>query len=211
MKNSLLLMALFVSLLLPNTLAAQIYSEKDMTRIMSYIIDLRDISADEQVLARMRVDEKWTLMNELEEDYEGQCPLREKMGRFGINDLAMRIEEERNGFFKSAGVFCDGTDPRFNYSFVEKSVKPGKIVTYSIPGRSGRQLFIIIPFVENSALEIIFHHNDESIIAKREDSGNYRAEMEVSKGHPLSFSITNCSTDTPVSFVILNYNEHKEK
>ena len=187
---------------------AQSLTDPYLNSIISYITELRDLSADERVLDKLKADDKWTLMNELDEDYEGQCPLRIKMDRFGINDLAMRIEESRNGMFKSAGVFCDGTDPRFNYSFIEKSVKSGKTVNYDVPGRSGQQYILVVPFNPSANLDISIDYDNGRHRLNRDNDGTYRGDIVIERGRLFRLSITN-NDSQPVSFVIVNYNEHR--
>ena len=99
-------------LLISEVSPAQTYTDV-MSRLISYAIELRTDGSDDAVYEKLQKDDKWTLLNEVADDLGGQCSLRERIGRFGINDLAIRIEEKNRGKFESAGLFCNGTDPPF--------------------------------------------------------------------------------------------------
>ena len=75
---------------------AQSYTDI-MSRLISYALELRTDGSDDTVYEKLQKDDKWTLMNEVADDLGGQCSLRERIGRFGINDLAIRIEEKNRG------------------------------------------------------------------------------------------------------------------
>ena len=194
-------------LLISEVSPAQTYTDV-MSRLISYAVELRTDGSDDAVYEKLQKDDKWTLMNEVADDLGGQCSLRERIGRFGINDLAIRIEEKNRGKFESAGLFCNGTDPKYDYSFIEKSVKAGKTVNFTVPGREGEQQFVIIPFETGKRLQAKALVEDTSYNFSIDAEGNYHVSFSVSKGTPITLTVSEpdgCAS----AFVIINHNSKR--
>lgn len=186
---------------------AQTYTDV-MSRLMNYALELRTDGSDDIVYEKLQRDDKWTLMNEVADDLGGQCSLRERIGRFGINDLAIKIEEKNRGKFESAGLFCNGTDPKYDYSFIEKSVKAGKSVNYIVPGREGMQQFVIVPFEKGKRLQAKALVEDASYDFSIDSEGNYYVSFSVSKGASITLTVSEADGSAS-AFVIINYNSKK--
>lgn len=180
-----------------------------MSSLVDCIIKLRAKESDEDVYNWLSsTATKWTLMDEIKTS-EAECgrSKRWSIPHFGVNDMAYKIAESNNKKFTSAGNFCDGTDPRFNYSFIEKTIISGGKSQYEIPGRVGRQVFVIIPFIKKHQLEVSLQCMGEEHLGVIDKQGNIilEANNTTDKISPIFLSVKNNSSND-IAYVMINYN-----
>lgn len=206
------LITVAISVLAFVSVSAQNYTEP-MKRLIGYVTELRTDGSDDSVYLKLAGDDCWTLMNEIGQ-VKGECSRSAiiKMKRFGINDLAYRAESQTRGRFVSASNFCNGTDPRFNYSFIEKTIVARDTVSYEIPGRTGLQTFVIVPFSTDSKLSAGVIVADEDYGGTVDSNGNIVIEADA--GNDANNKLVLCvgnPMDKPMSYVIINYNSRQSR
>ncbi len=153
------------------------------------------------VVDLLKEDERWTLMDELEtspaEDTEDKA--------IGINDAAYNAYADRYGISYSNGRFLDGRDETYDICFIEKTIRSMQMATYSLDGRQGQQLFIVVPMEgEGDMLEVSLYTDDERFAA-RYDGSMYRIHVrkKLTSEEQLRLCIQNNGSGT-VSYVIVN-------
>ena len=181
---------------------------EDLRSLVDIVVELREEGSDKAVYDKLAASDLWTLMDEIESS-EGECSRsrRRSLPHFGLNDMAYAIAAGDYGVYSSAGHFCDGTDPRYNYSFIEKTIRAGVTATYIIRGRTGKQTFVIVPFEEGASLEAAL---DCGGVISRAASveGNLVINADAGQGSELNLSVTNPS-GSDAAYVIVNYNSRK--
>jgi len=187
------------------TASAQNYTEP-MKRLIGYVSELRTSDTDDSVYMKLINDNCWTLMDEIGHA-EGECSPFVEMEKFGINDLAHRVESKMRGKYVSTSNFCDGTDPRYSYSFIEKSIMDSTTISYEIGGRTGLQTFVVVPFSVDYKLRVGVIVSENDYIGIVDPSGNIVIEFDAGNDAKRKFvlSIENKS-GKDISYVILNYN-----
>lgn len=135
-------------------------NDKTVQDICRYVRMLHDHPESyEAVRAEMVENDSWTMMSEITDGFTPEskanlCRLRDRVEYTGINDIAFQVEQERGTLPQSANSFCNGNDPRYNYSFHEVKILAGKSIISTISGgneadnsgRKGKQLFLVVPF-----------------------------------------------------------------
>lgn len=180
-----------------------------MDTLVTLIMELRYEESDNDVYAKLSgCADKWTLMDEImKSDAECGLSVRRSMPHFGLNDIAFKVAAENYGMFTSAGNFCDGMDPRYNYSFIEKTILADSRAEYLIPGRNGKQIFVIIPFKKEIFIEVCLHCGGKKYMGVTDSAGNIVVEAEAGDkaDSPLSLTIANHMMED-AAYVIVNYN-----
>lgn len=181
--------------------------------LCSYVSALRSTPDDyESVRNRMAQDMKWTMMSEFADSCstpDALCGLRERVKRTGINDIALQAEHMRGTVAKSAELFCNGNDPKYNYSLYEVKVKAGQTVRSHLSHRKGQQYFLIIPYSAGISAEITC--NGETVRCIKLQDGS----LSFVTGHPLKetdiieIALSNTAADNR-SAVIINHNSHRQ-
>lgn len=136
------------------TLQAQnVKIDKELKNLVDNVVSLRqsDQAKTKIVIANLKQNKKWTLMDELRDQNNGECFLTRKMKRFNLVPILTGILTERYGKNISRGDYLKGEDFRFNYSLIEKGIKAKKKVRYTFQGRVGQQDFVFIPCDPQSA------------------------------------------------------------
>lgn len=196
-----------LSAMLPLMTYAQLPGQMDT--LVTLIMELRCESSDDDVYAKLSgCADKWTLMDEImNSDAECSRSVRRSMPHFGLNDIAFRVAAENYGMFTSAGNFCDGMDPRYNYSFIEKTILAESQAEYLIPGRTGKQIFVVIPFRKGISVEACLHCGGRKYMGVTEPAGNIVIEADAGDkaDSPLLLSIVNHAKED-AAYVIVNYN-----
>ena len=153
------------------------------------------------VVDMLKEDERWTLMDEL-----GTSPAEDTEDKaIGINDAAYNAYADRYGISYSNGRFLDGRDETYDICFIEKTIRSMQMATYSLDGRQGQQLFIIVPMEgEGDMLEVSLYTDDERFAA-RYDGSMYKIHVrkKLSSEEQLRLCIQNNGMGT-VSYVIVN-------
>ena len=159
---------------------------------------------------------KFTLMNELQ-DQENDCLLiNSQVKSFGVNRIVSELKRG-NRVQNSGRELLDGADVRFNYSLFEKGVKMGRTATYTMSGRSGKQVFLVVPFASVQPYTVELVKADGTVIPPYGKDANGITYFEVDQaggpapGETLTLKITNKDASHNASFVIINHNYRDKK
>ena len=147
---------------------------------------------------------KVTLMDEIkrdEDEYRGK-----DVFKFKMNQVVYHVHDRQNTKMVSKGDYFNSNEQNVHYSAIEKTVKRGKTVTYTISGHAGKQEFVVVSFNPKSQLKVTV--NDEP--AASLGDGVWVSRLGRVKG-PITISITLDGKDSAQyeSFVILNHNPQK--
>lgn len=147
---------------------------------------------------------KMTLMDEIRRDtaneYHGSGAYK-----FKINQVVTHVYNRQNTGMVSKGDYFNSTEKEIYYSAIEKNVKEGQTVTYTLIGHVGSQEFVFVSY--NPSTAFVAKVNDME--AKTIGEGVQCLKMGlVAKDEEIVFSITNKSNSNE-SFVILNHNPQK--
>lgn len=162
----------------------------------------------------MAKDLKWTMMSEFADSCstpEAFCGLRDRVKRTGLNDIALQAEHQRGTVAKSTDLFCNGNDPRYNYSLFEAKIKAGTCMKSRLSHRKGKQYFLVIPFDGPEGLTIEIRYRDEQVrpSALQDGSLAYVIDSPVMENEVIEISVYNSSSYNR-SFVIINNNSHRQ-
>ena len=179
----------------------------EMASLVLRCIDLRSSQNIEKVSKAMDRDMNWTMMDELPVDKNGECTTKDVVDVFGLNDMGFSILKRHGGVTNAGGRFRDGRDPRYKYSFIEITVKQGKMVSYSINGREGEQLFAIVPFEKDAKFKASILHGESF-----EDNGvcYIRLKQGIKKNDTFILTIKNESGKN-MAFALINYNSRNNE
>ena len=204
-----------LSLSLQNVLC-QTEVDQEMRRLMEVVASLRSSDKTQQKLAWKKAaetlssDKAWTIMDEIVPDLDNECRLTDRtINWFSIN--RMLSQHMKYDDIKSRGDFLNGEDPNFNYSLIERSVRPKRTVNYDLKSREGKQIFIIMPFNQAMASLDVSIHRFGKILAKgkKGNDGNIYLvipeSQKVKKEEVLTLRVKNKSAKG-MAFVIINHN-----
>lgn len=159
---------------------------------------------------------QFTLMNELQ-DRSNDCPLvSSQVKTFGVNRIVMGLKKGQR-VQMSGPELLDGADVRFNYSLFEKAIKKGCTATYSLSGRNGKQVFLIVPHSSRQVYTTELIREDGSQITPSGKDANgvtyYLIDTDdgPKAGENLYLKITNKDSDNNASFVVINHNYRDKK
>lgn len=221
MKRIITLLLILASL----NIAAQTseLNDKTVQELCSYVRELHEHPEKYEVVrTEMAKNQSWTMMSEIADGFTpesktGLCRLRDKVDYTGINDIAFQVEQERGTLPQSANSFCNGNDPRFNYSFHEVKILAGRQIVSTISGgneadnsgRKGKQLFLVIPFNPGS-IDVSMTLNGKTVEPEYLPDGTISFSMNenLTCKDLIGISITNTS-DSNQSAVIINHNSRK--
>lgn len=185
----------------------------DVVEDLCGYVESLSTAPDDYVSVRndMAKNMKWTMMSEFADSCstpEALCSLRDRVNRTGINDIALQAEYIRGTIAKSADLFCNGNDPKYNYSLYEVKLKAGKTVRSCISHRKGQQYFLIIPFDEGITAEIFCR--GAAVPCTRLDDGSLSFVMTtpLNEDDEIKICISN-NSDSNRSAVIINHNSHR--
>lgn len=203
---------LFFLLLLPMGARAQASAaDEEVNALVQRCIDMRTQSNLTKVQRQLSNDYLWTMMDEIEIDRNGECTTSDAVATFGINSLGFRISKYHGGVVNAGGRFNNGQDARYNYSFIEITVKRGCSVSYDITGREGQQLFAVVPYHQDTAFEVSAKKGDANFgtTERRADGVQFLTLSErVNRSDTFRLTIQN-NSDQNQSFVIINHNSRK--
>jgi len=152
-------------------------------------------------------DKLWTPMDELTIDRNVECKVSERVPGFRLNS-ALTNAENKERYQTTTGNHLNGADIRYNYSLFEKTLKAGKTAAFSLQGRWGEQVLIIIPFNTKTKIRAKALGGDKDFTIAPSGNGSLKLTGAVVKGKPLALKITNDSGEN-ISYVIINYNSRK--
>lgn len=215
MKKSVLILGFLFLLIQWGT--AQSIDDKELQSLIGVVKMLR--TSDEATFNKasqilLTADIKWTSMNELGIKQKTECLPVDKVPGFKLNRILSKAEGNRK-YVYTHGDMLNGEDERYNYSLYERSVKAGMEVTYSLKGREGAQVFVLIPFKgENAQLSgYITLDGGQQIVfeTEKQDVGllvAYCKSSILTRDKKFSITIKNGSQENQ-SFVIINHNTRK--
>jgi len=151
-------------------------------------------------------DGKWTPMTETGNLQATECKPSEKTPGFKLNRILTSVASERKRV-STPDEMLNGEDPRYNYSLFERSLKKGKKATYKLRRRTGRQTFVLVPFVGKEGSLSIAVDGKSPKVTELED-GTVLCSFDAT-GNDVSLSVTNKS-GAALSFVLLNHNSRKK-
>lgn len=153
----------------------------------------------------------WTPMTEINRLQEGECRPADNVPGFKLNRLLSKVDADRK-YVSTHGDMLNGEDERYNYSLYERAVKSGAEVIYTLQGREGEQVFVIVPFVgEKSGLSASLEIEGYEPAAFSETDGTLRAEcrsVRLTRDQKVRIVVKNGS-DSDRSFVLINHNTRK--
>jgi hypothetical protein len=202
---------LFLLMLLPSKANAQTTPDEEMTALVTHAIDLRQNQNEAKVRRALSLDYQWTMMDEIDIDREGECTTQDEVASFGMNALGFRISKYHGGVVNAGGRFNNGQDARYNYSFIEITVKQGRSVSYDITGREGHQLFAVVPYEAEASFQVSVTKdgNPFGTAQSAADGVQYLAlSQPVVRDDHFTITIRNNSGKNQ-SFVIINHNTRK--
>ncbi len=195
--------------------------DKHLQQLVSMVTSLRQPSESQQRAAynelkiKLAADKEWTPMDELVDEGNGECRPTKKMNWFRLNTLLMQAPgQSGNLSMVTKGDFLNGEDPRFNYSLIEKGIRQGATVRYTMKGREGAQTFVIVPYEADAASKIkATIKKDGAVIAQgKVENGNIVLKVDrkysLKSKDRITLEIKNDS-GKDMAVVILNHNTRK--
>jgi len=152
-------------------------------------------------------------MNETGPVKEQECRPSEIEKRFKLNRILSQVDEGRK-YVSTHGDMLNGEDERYNYSLYERSVKAKATVEYTLKGREGKQVFVVVPYLaHNSGLtaKIIFNNGQAERFTIQEDGSLVYQSNTTALGREdvIKICISNGSASNQ-SFVLLNHNTRRK-
>lgn len=205
-----LIVAVILSLGALHVSARTLEIPAQMQTLVERCRDLRSPANAQKVSRQFMRDAKWTLMDELPVDRAGECTVRDKVGSFGFNDMGFRIAKMHSGVTTHSGRFRNGADPRYNYSLIEITVKKGATVSYPVSGRSGAQVFAVVPLDPAAPFTAMLTAPDGTRAEAVTADGVCYLDLDcaVAPADNLTLTVTNRS-GANMAYVLINYNSRK--
>lgn len=178
-------------------------------KLMNAVLLLRQHDIKSWNLAQDELEKRLsqiTLMNEIT-DKNNDCQVK----LFGVNRLVTELKNGRKILNPGKELLDSRT---IHYSLYEKGIKKGCTSTATLTGRTGKQVFLVIPFSRKQPYATELRKNDGTLytpIAKDANGITYYlidTDTGPAKGETLTLKITNKDTQQNVSFVVINHNYH---
>ena len=190
---------------------------KELARLLKVACSLRQ-GGDTQrrqafnvAVETLGADKEWTPMDELTNE-KGECPVADKsVARFRLNAALHRAERQRKGLTAAPGHFLNGESESYAFSLFEKTVAAKGTVSYTLKGRSGRQVLLVVPYHGKDArLAVTLLYGDQKAVGQLADDGvvYLQPTFKIKKGDRLTLQIAN-EGDEGEAMVILNHNTRK--
>ena len=152
-----------------------------------------------------------TLMDELK-DASNDCVLvGSQVQSLGVNRMINELKRGRR--VQNTGKdLLDGADPRFKYSIYEKGVKKGRTATYTMTGRSGEQVFLIVPYKSTQNYSVTLRIGESRLVQPLQKDKDGITYFHISKSdgprqqEKLYLRISNKEQSENASFVVINHN-----
>lgn len=190
------------------------YAQDDahLKKITEGVLQLRKAKASNDALNKTVLDwsasgkPKITLMDDIKRD-----PNNEYRGnganKFKMNQVVTHVYNRQNTGMVSKGDYFNSTEKDVYYSAIEKTIKKGSTVSYTLIGHIGVQEFVFISFNPNTKFSAKVNGEDAKPVSGK--AGVLSLKLpKVNKEDKIVFSIINHS-DSNESFVILNHNPQK--
>lgn len=188
------------------------YAQEDayLKKLKEDLLQLRKAKSSSKVLNKTVLDwsasecPKITLMDEVKRDEMNEYRGNEA-NKFKMNQVVTYVYKRQNTGMVSKGDYFNSTEKDVYYSAVEKTVKKGCTVTYTLTGHNGSQEFVFMPFNSKTQFTAVVNGKKAERMAEGFQVvkiGRVKADEEI------VFSIKNESSSNE-SFVILNYNPQK--
>ena len=195
-----------ISFVSPQSILAQT-DDVELCAIVDRCVRLRNADNTKLVIPEFEDDMKWTLLDEIAIDRNGECTVNDPVDMFGINDIGARIIKYQDGVVNVGGRFRNGQDPRYKYSLIEVTVKAGTSVSYDICKRLGTQTFAVIPYDPNASYSVDISQAGVSLGESISSDGvSYiTTSKKMTLADIFTIRIDNRSGRN-MAFVIVNYN-----
>ena len=188
------------------------YAQEDphLQKLTNGLLQLRQAKSSDKVLNETVIDwsasgcPKLTLMDEIKRDESNE--FRGKgANKFKVNQVVTHVYNRQNTGMVSKGDYFNSTEKDVFYSAIEKTVKKGCTVTYTLTGHIGEQEFVFVAFNPNAKFTAMVNNKQAAPANK---SVQHLKIGRVKATDKIVFSITNNSSSNE-SFVILNHNPQK--
>lgn len=199
------LIVLLIMFALPHNLAAQ--TDAEMEKLIRLTTTMRTQSKRSAVLAELKSDPKWTLMDELAVS-KGECRNGDKVKMFGLHSIAAEIAQREKAVVNSGGRFRHSADGKHPYSFVELTAKPGATISYTVKGHRGTQQIAVVPFDAKQSYTVSATADGRKAMPSSVKGGVSYVTTKVGKNGAYSFEIKNQGKSN-ASFAVITYNSGK--
>lgn len=188
------------------------YAQQDayLKKMTEGLVQLRSAKASNEVLNNTVLDwsatgsPKLTLMDEIKQDRDNEFR-GNGANKFKINQVVTYVYSRQNMGMASKGDFFNSTEKDVFYSAIEKTVKSGCTVTYTLTGHIGNQEFVFMSFNPKTRFSAEVNGKKAEQIAE----GVLCLKLDkVKQEDAIVFSIKNESAANE-SFVILNHNPQR--
>ena len=154
----------------------------------------------------------FTLMDELKDKAHDCVMISSQVKSLGVNRMMNDIKRT-NSVQNTGKDLLDGSDPRFNYSIYEKGIRGNVTATYTMTGRSGKQVFMVIPYAVGQEYATTIRINGKSYAPTSKDKNGisyFFLDKGIVGNQELTLMIEN-KESLNASFVIANHNYRDTK
>lgn len=202
---------LFVILSFYAPLSAQELFDPELTFLVHSVCQLRnaDDASYKAIEEKLEADELWTPMNETGPFLEQECAPSVRIPRFKLNRMLSQIGGKRK-YVSTRGDMLNGEDERYDYSLYERSVQKDAKVSYSLTGREGRQVLVIVPYAKDggglSASVALDGAQEKPFVQTGRGDGSLYVTIDddLQKHQVIRVTVTGGQSDQ--AFVLLNHN-----
>ena len=183
-----------------------------LKKLTDDIIAMRKAKASSDALNKAVIDwsasgsPKITLMDEIKRDPDNEYR-GNGANKFKMNQVVTHVYNRQNTGMVSKGDYFNSTEKDVFYSVIEKTIKKGCTVTYTLANHIGVQEFIFLSYNPKARFSAIVNGKPANPVPGK--TGLLCIKLpRVRKEEKIAFSIFNESNSNE-SFVILNYNSQK--
>lgn len=190
------------------------YAQKDthLQKMTDDLMRIRNTKTANDVLLKTIVDwseegrPKITLMDEIKRDIDNEL-VGKGTNKFRANQLVAFVYERQNMTLRSKGDYYNSTEKGVFYSAIEKTVKKGHTVNYTLTGHIGVQEFVFMAYNPKTKFCAMVNGMKAQPVTGKPGVLSLMLNR-VSKGDKIKLSITN-ESDSKESFVIMNHNPQR--
>ena len=210
MRKGLLLLLIGWGLMVANSSKAQ--EDVNLKEMAGEILAIRKAKASDKILNETVI--KWsasgkpkiTLMDEIHRDKDNEFR-GDGANKFKMNQIVTHVYGRQNTGMVSKGDYFNSTEKDVFYSAIEKSIKGGCKVEYTLTGHVGTQEFVFMAYNPHTEFGAIVNGHPARPVEGQKGL-LYIKLPKVKKEDKIVFSIFNKSEHNE-SFVILNHNPQK--